>query len=103
MLLPFQMCAGGRLGSGRHDFPWIHRADIVAVYRWLVENEQASGPHNANAPNPVSNAEFTRALGRVLKRPTLFPMPEPLLRLLLGEMSELLLVSDRINAETPPG
>jgi uncharacterized protein len=96
MLLPFKMGAGGRLGSGEHYFPWIHRADIVAIYQWLVENEQASGPYNASAPNPVTNAEFTRALGRALKRPTLFPMPEPVLRLLFGEMSELLLVSNRM-------
>jgi uncharacterized protein len=96
MLLPFKMGAGGRLGSGRHYFPWIHRADIVAIYQWLVANEQASGPYNASAPNPVTNAEFTRALGSALKRPTLFPMPEPVLRLLFGEMSELLLVSNRM-------
>ncbi len=96
MLPPFKMGVGGRLGSGQHYFPWIHRADIVAIYQWLVENEQASGPYNASAPNPVTNAEFTRALGSVLKRPTLLPMPEPVLRLLFGEMSELLLVSNRM-------
>jgi len=96
MLLPFKMGAGGRLGSGKHYFPWIHRADIVAIYQWLVANGQASGPYNASAPNPVTNAEFTRALGKTLKRPTLFPMPEPVLRLLFGEMSELLLVSNRM-------
>jgi uncharacterized protein len=96
MLLPFKMGAGGRLGSGKHYFPWIHRADIVGIYQWLVANEQASGPYNASAPNPVTNAEFTRELGRALKRPTLFPMPEPVLRLLFGELSELLLVSNRM-------
>ena len=96
MLLPFKMGTGGRLGSGEHYFPWIHRADIVGIYQWLVENEQASGPYNASAPKPVTNAEFTRALGRALKRPTLLPMPEPVLRLLFGEMSELLLVSNRM-------
>lgn len=96
MLFPFKMGSGGRLGSGRHYFPWIHRADIVAIYHWLVANEQASGPYNASAPNPVTNADFTQALGRALKRPTLFPMPEPVLRLLFGELSELLLVSNRM-------
>jgi uncharacterized protein len=96
MLLPFKMGVGGRLGSGKHYFPWIHRTDIVAIYQWLVENEHASGPYNSSAPNPVTNAEFTRALGKALKRPTLFPMPEPVLRLLFGEMSELLLVSNRM-------
>lgn len=96
MLLPFKMGAGGRLGSGKHYFPWVHRADIVAIYQWLVENEHASGPYNSSAPNPVTNAEFTRALGGALNRPTLFPVPEPVLRLLFGEMSELLLVSNRM-------
>ncbi len=96
MLFPFKMGVGGRLGSGKHYFPWIHRADIVAIYQWLMENEQASGPYNASAPNPVTNAEFTRALGKALKRPTPFPMPEPILRLLFGEMAELLLVSNRM-------
>ncbi|TVP79443.1 TIGR01777 family oxidoreductase [Thioalkalivibrio sp.] len=96
MLLPFKLGTGGRLGSGEHYFPWIHRADIVGIYQWLVENEQASGAYNASAPKPVTNAEFTRALGRALKRPTLLPMPEPVLRLLFGEMSELLLVSNRM-------
>jgi uncharacterized protein (TIGR01777 family) len=96
MLPPFKMGAGGRLGSGRHYFPWIHRADIVGIYQWLVANEKASGPYNAGAPNPVTNSEFTRALGRALKRPTVLPMPEPVLRLLFGEMSEILLVSNRM-------
>lgn len=96
MLPPFKMGAGGRLGSGEHYFPWIHRADIVGIYQWLVANEKASGPYNAGAPNPVTNAEFTRALGKALKRPTVLPMPEPVLRLLFGEMSEILLVSNRM-------
>ena len=96
MLPPFKMGAGGRLGSGEHYFPWIHRADIVGIYQWLVANEKASGPYNAGAPNPVTNAEFTRALGSALKRPTVLPMPEPVLRLLFGEMSEILLVSNRM-------
>lgn len=96
MLLPFKIGAGGRLGSGEHYFPWVHRADVAGIYQWLVKNEQASGPYNASAPHPVTNAEFTRTLGRVLKRPTLFPMPEPVLRLLFGEMAELLLVSNRM-------
>jgi hypothetical protein len=96
MLPAFRMGAGGRLGSGRHWFPWIHRADVTAVCQWLIDNEQARGAYNVGAPNPVTNAQFTRALGRALGRPTLLPMPEAALRLLFGEMSELLLVSDRM-------
>jgi len=96
MLPAFRMGAGGRLGDGRHYFPWIHREDIAAIGQWLLENPQARGPYNAGAPNPVTNAEFTRALGQALGRPTVLPMPEAALKLLFGEMSELLLVSDRM-------
>jgi uncharacterized protein (TIGR01777 family) len=96
MLPAFRMGAGGRLGSGRHWFPWIHRQDLIAICEWLLGNGEARGAYNCSAPNPVTNAEFTRALGRALGRPTMLPMPEAALRLLFGEMSELLLVSDRM-------
>lgn len=96
MLPAFRLGAGGRLGSGRHYFPWIHREDSAAICQWLLENPEARGAYNAGAPNPVTNAEFTRALGRALGRPTVLPMPEAALKLLFGEMSELLLVSDRM-------
>lgn len=96
MLPAFRMGAGGRLGSGNHWFPWIHRADVTAICQWLLENDQARGAYNVGAPNPVTNAEFTRALGRAIGRPTVLPVPEAALKLLFGEMSELLLVSDRM-------
>ncbi len=96
MLPAFRMGAGGRLGSGQHYFPWIHREDTAAICQWLLENPAARGAYNAGAPNPVTNAQFTRALGRALGRPTVLPMPEAALKLLFGEMSELLLVSDRM-------
>jgi uncharacterized protein (TIGR01777 family) len=96
MLPAFRMGAGGRLGTGKHWFPWIHRADVTAICQWLLESDQARGAYNVGAPNPVTNAEFTRALGRALGRPTVLPMPEAALKLLFGEMSELLLVSDRM-------
>ena len=96
MLPAFRMGAGGRLGTGKHWFPWIHRADVTAICQWLLANEKARGAYNVGAPNPVTNAEFTRALGRALGRPTVLPMPEAALKLLFGEMSELLLVSDRM-------
>ena len=96
MLPAFRMGAGGRLGTGKHWFPWIHRADVTAICQWLLVNDQARGAYNVGAPNPVTNAEFTRALGRALGRPTVLPMPEAALKLLFGEMSELLLVSDRM-------
>jgi uncharacterized protein (TIGR01777 family) len=96
MLPAFRMGAGGRLGSGRHWFPWIHREDMAAILQWLLETPAASGAYNASAPHPVTNDEFTRALGRALGRPTVLPMPAAALKLLFGEMSELLLVSDRM-------
>jgi len=96
MLPAFRLGAGGPLGSGRHYFPWIHRADVVAVCQWLLENRQARGAYNVSAPTPVTNAEFTRALGRALRRPAVLPVPQAALKLLFGEMSQLLLVSDRM-------
>ncbi len=96
MLPAFRAGAGGRLGAGRHYFPWIHREDAAAACQWLLDNPQARGAYNVSAPNPVTNVEFTRALGRALGRPTVLPMPEAALKLLFGEMSELLLVSDRM-------
>ena len=96
MLPAFRLGAGGRLGSGRHYFPWIHRDDTASACQWLLENPRAQGAYNVSAPKPVTNAEFTRALGRALGRPAVLPMPEAALKLLFGEMSELLLVSDRM-------
>ncbi len=96
MLPAFRMGAGGRLGTGRHWFPWIHREDIAAICQWLLDNSRSSGAYNASAPNPVTNSEFTRALGQALGRPAVLPMPEAALRLLFGEMSEILLASDRM-------
>lgn len=96
MLPAFRLGVGGRLGSGRHYFPWIHRADTIAICRWLLERADANGAYNVSAPHPVTNAEFTRALGRVLHRPTALPVPAAALKVLFGEMSELLLASDRM-------
>ena len=96
MLPAFRLGAGGRLGTGRQYFPWIHREDMAAICQWLLENPRARGTYNASAPNPVTNAEFTRALGKALSRPTLLPMPATALKLLFGEMSALLLMSDRM-------
>jgi uncharacterized protein (TIGR01777 family) len=96
MLPAFRLGLGGRLGSGQHYFPWIHLQDMAAVYAWLLQNRKARGAYNASAPNPVTNAAFTRALGRALGRPTPFPVPAAALRLMFGEMAGILLVSDRM-------
>ncbi|MBW0146023.1 TIGR01777 family oxidoreductase [Marinobacter arenosus] len=91
MVPPFRLGLGGRLGSGLQYMPWVHRDDVVNALIWMSETETAAGPYNVVSPNPVTNADFTRCLGRVLHRPTLFPAPAPVLRVALGEMSRLLL------------
>jgi len=97
MLLPFRLFVGGPLGSGRQFVSWIHRADWVQIVRWVLMTEAASGPLNLAAPNPVTNAEFSRAVGLALHRPTWLPAPALALRLLLGEMAdELVLCSQRL-------
>jgi uncharacterized protein (TIGR01777 family) len=93
MLPPFRLGAGGPIGSGRQYWPWIHRADWVALVRWAVETAAVSGPVNATGPAPVTNAEFAHALGRAMHRPAFMPAPAFALRLLLGEMADALLLS----------
>jgi len=96
MLTPFKLGVGGRLGDGRQYMSWITLADVVSVIRRLVEDEGLSGPFNAVSPNPVTNEEFTKALGRVLGRPTVFAVPRFALRLAFGETADaVLLVSQR--------
>ncbi len=95
MLLPFRFFAGGRLGSGRQWFPWIHIADEVGAIRFLIENEAANGPFNLTAPVPLNNAEFSRLLGQQLRRPALMPIPAFALRLLFGEMATVILDGQR--------
>jgi uncharacterized protein len=94
-VLPFKLFAGGRLGSGRQWWPWIHIEDEVQAIRFLIENEEAWGPFNLNAPDPVTNAEFSRTLGRVLKRPSLLPVPAFAMRLALGEAATVVLDGQR--------
>ncbi|MEK7353569.1 MAG: TIGR01777 family oxidoreductase [Chloroflexota bacterium] len=95
MLLPFRFFGGGRLGSGRQWFPWIHIADEVSAIRFLIENEAASGPFNLTASVPLNNAEFSRLLGQQLRRPALMSTPAFALRLLFGEMATVILDGQR--------
>ena len=93
-LLPlFRLGLGGRLGGGRQYVSWITLDDLGEVIAHLIVTESCRGPVNAVAPQPVTNRQFTRALGRVLRRPALIPVPAPALRLLLGEMAGALLLS----------
>jgi uncharacterized protein (TIGR01777 family) len=93
MLPPFRMGAGGPVGSGRQYWPWIHRQDWIDLVRFAIRHPAVTGPLNATAPAPVTNAEFAGALGRALRRPAFMPAPAFALRLLLGEMADALLLS----------
>ncbi len=92
MLPPFKLGVGGRLGAGRQGMSWITLDDLVSAIGFCIENEELDGPVNAVAPEPVSNAVFTKALGRALHRPAVFPIPAPMVRLLFGEMGQSLLL-----------
>ena len=97
MLLPFKLCAGGVVGSGRQFWSWIALDDVVGAIHHAITHDELSGPVNAVAPEPATNRVFTITLGRVLGRPTIVPMPAFAVRLLLGEMGEeLLLASTRV-------
>jgi len=93
MLPPFKFFVGGPVGTGHQYWPWIHRDDWLALVRWSIATPSVTGALNATAPNPVTNAEFARALGRALHRPAFMPAPAFALRLMLGEMADGLLLS----------
>jgi uncharacterized protein (TIGR01777 family) len=95
MVKPFKLFAGGYLGSGKQWMPWIHVEDEVGLIQFLIEREDATGPFNATAPNPVTMEEFCKTLADVLNRPSWAPVPASVLTLLLGEMAEMLLTGQR--------
>jgi uncharacterized protein (TIGR01777 family) len=99
-LLPlFRLGLGGRVGSGQQWFSWIHLQDLVGLLRYVVEHPDATGAINGVAPEPVTNATFTAELGRALHRPALFPVPAAALRVAFGEMSAVLLASQRVQPQ----
>jgi len=95
LLLPFRLFVGGPLGSGKQWLPWIHMADVVGAVDFLVENPNLAGVFNLSAPQPVQNATFGKTLARFLRRPYWLPVPAFALKLLLGEMSKLVLEGQR--------
>ncbi len=98
LLLPFRLGLGGRIGSGKQFWSWISFDDVIGVALFALHNESLQGPVNTVGPDPVRNQEFVRALGRELHRPTIFPLPAGVVRTLLGEMGqELLLNSIRVE------
>ena len=97
MLLPFKMGVGGVIGDGKQYWSCIGIDDAAGIFQFAAENDRISGPLNAVCPEPVTNYEFTKTLGRVLGRPTLFPLPKVMARLALGQMAdELILASTRV-------
>jgi uncharacterized protein (TIGR01777 family) len=95
MLTPFRMGIGGRVGHGRQWMSWIAIEDVVNGLRFVIEDKTTSGPINFVAPNAVRNAEFTKSVGHVLSKPTLFPVPAFGVRLAFGEMGDALLLSSQ--------
>lgn len=96
MVPAFRMFAGGRVGNGRHWFPWIHLSDLIGAIGFLISREDLAGPFNFVAPAQIRNVDFARALGKSLGRPAILPAPAFMLRLVLGEMGNTLLSSQRV-------
>lgn len=100
MALPVKLFVGAPLGSGRQWIPWIHVQDVIGMYLFAVENENIEGVYNMVAPNPVTNKQLTQAIAKQLHKPLWLPnVPAFLLKLLLGEMSTIVLGSTKVSAQ----
>jgi uncharacterized protein len=99
-LLPiFKLGGGGPVGNGKQWMSWIHRSDLVEMILYSLTHDNVQGAVNAVAPSPSTNAEFSKALGKALKRPAFLPAPAIALKLAMGEMSELVLASQKVEAK----
>ena len=99
MLLQFKLFVGGPLGNGRQWWSWLHIDDIVGIYLYALDNSQLQGPLNAASPKPVRMKEFANSFGKVLKRPSLFPVPKFVLKIVIGETAEVVTASQRVNVK----
>lgn len=99
MAIPFKFFLGGPIGNGRQWFSWIHLNDIIGIIKYALENESISGPLNLTAPQPVTNKEFSSALGKTLGRPSWLPVPGFMLKIALGEFGSVLLTGQRVLPE----
>ena len=95
MLLPFKLGLGGKIGKGSQWMSWIHMDDLIGIILFSIDHDDVDGAVNGTAPNPVTNAHFTKTLGQVLKRPTVLPMPALVVKLLMGQMGEELLLAGK--------
>ena len=99
MLTPFKLFIGGPLGNGKQWFPWLHIDDMVGIYLHALDNEKVSGPINAASPDIVRMKEFSKTLGKVLCRPSLFPVPKFVLKLFVGEAANVITASQKIKVD----
>lgn len=99
ILLPFQLFVGGPLGNGKQWFSWIHLADIISLYLFLLDKKSQKGIFNAVSPQPVQMKTFAKRLGKVLHKPSLFPVPKFVLKLVMGESASAILASQKIKPE----
>jgi uncharacterized protein len=95
-LPPFKFFIGGALGNGRQWFPWIHIDDLIAIYLFILDNTEISGPVNAVSPENVRMNEFAKTLGRILRRPSIFKVPEFVLKILVGDAASTIVSSQRV-------
>lgn len=95
MLTPFKMGLGGKIGNGKQWMPWIHISDLLGIILYCIEHDNLNGAINGTAPNPVTNAAFTKTLGKILHRPAFLPLPAIAIKLLMGQMGEELLLNGK--------
>ncbi len=96
MLLPFKLFIGGPLGTGKQCIPWIHIDDVVEMYKWVIENDSIKGPVNFVSPHLVTMNQFAKAMGKTLHRPSIFKVPEFMLRIAVGESADMIVNSKRV-------
>lgn len=93
MLPAFKLGVGGKIGSGKQFFSWVHMDDVVNVFNFLIQDKSQTGKYNLTSPNPITNYDFTKELGKTLCRPTIFPLPAFVVKMIFGEMGEKLLLN----------
>ncbi|KAA3661156.1 MAG: TIGR01777 family protein [Chloroflexi bacterium] len=98
-VLPYRLFVGGPLGSGNQWWSWVHIDDVVAALKFFIENKNSQGAINVTAPNPLTNKAFGKVIGKVLKRPSFFPVPAFALKLLLGEIAAIVLEGRNVSSQ----